>query len=46
MLVDGPGTLIVGAHKPPVVLTGRVLSPSRRPVGLSHVLAKAQSAPQ
>jgi uncharacterized protein YcbK (DUF882 family) len=42
MLVNGPGTLIIGGHKPPVVLAGRVLSPSRRGVGLSHSLAKAQ----
>jgi uncharacterized protein YcbK (DUF882 family) len=35
MLVNGPGTLIVGGHKPPVVLPGRVLSSSRRRVGLS-----------
>jgi uncharacterized protein YcbK (DUF882 family) len=46
MLVNGPGTLIVGGHKPPVVLAGRVLSPSRRGVGLSHLLAKAQSPAQ
>jgi uncharacterized protein YcbK (DUF882 family) len=46
MLVNGPGTLIIGAHKPPVVLPGRVLSPSRRGVGLSHLLAKAPSAAQ
>jgi uncharacterized protein YcbK (DUF882 family) len=44
MLVNGPGTLIIGRHKPPVVLTGRVLSPSGR--GLSHLLAKAPSAAQ
>jgi uncharacterized protein YcbK (DUF882 family) len=42
MLVNGPGTLIVGGGKPPVVLTGRVLSHSRQRVGLSHSLAKAQ----
>jgi uncharacterized protein YcbK (DUF882 family) len=46
MLVNGPGTLIVGGHKPPVVLAGRVLSPSRRGVGLFNLLAKAQSVPQ
>jgi uncharacterized protein YcbK (DUF882 family) len=44
MLVNGPGTLIIGGHKPPVVLAGRVLSPSRRGVGLSHLLAKAPSS--
>ena len=27
MLVNGPGTLIVGGHKPPVVLAGRVSPP-------------------
>ena len=46
MLVNGPGTLIIGGHKPPVVLAGRVLSPSRRGGGLSHVLAKASAAAQ
>src|SRR5271166_4711598 len=30
MLVNGPGTLIVGGRKPPVILPGRVLSASRR----------------
>src|SRR5947209_15338369 len=43
MLVSGPGTLIVGGGKPPVVLAGRVLSPVRQRVGLSHLSAKAQS---
>jgi uncharacterized protein YcbK (DUF882 family) len=42
MLVNGPGTLIVGGRKPPVILPGRVLSPSRHRVGLSHSLAKAR----
>jgi uncharacterized protein YcbK (DUF882 family) len=46
MLVNGPGTLIIGGHKPPVVVAGRVLPPSRRGVGLSHVLAQAQSTTQ
>jgi hypothetical protein len=46
MLVNGPGTLIIGGHKPPVVLTGRVLSPARQRAALSHVLAKAQSTTQ
>jgi len=46
MLVNGPGTLIVGHGKPPVVLAGRVLSPLRQRAGLSHFLAKAQSAPR
>jgi Bacterial protein of unknown function (DUF882) len=44
MLVNGPGTLIVGGHKPPVVLAGRV-SPLRQRAGLSHLLGKVQSAP-
>jgi len=44
MLVNGPGTLIIGGHKPPVVLAGRVLSPSRQRLGLSHLLAKTPSA--
>jgi uncharacterized protein YcbK (DUF882 family) len=43
MLVNGPGTLIVGGGKPPVVLAGRVLSASRQRVGLSQLLAKAPS---
>jgi uncharacterized protein YcbK (DUF882 family) len=46
MLVNGPGTLIIGGHKPPVVLTGRVLSRARQGAALSHVLAKAQSTTQ
>ena len=46
MLVSGPGTLIVGGGKPPVVLPGRVLSSSHPGAGLSHLLAKAQSATQ
>jgi uncharacterized protein YcbK (DUF882 family) len=44
MLVNGPGTLIVGGRKPPVVLPGRVLSPLRQRADLLHLLAKAQSA--
>jgi len=36
MLVNGPGTLIVGGRKPPVILPGRVLSASRRWVALSR----------
>jgi len=46
MLVNGPGTLIVGGHKPPVILPGKVLALSRQRVGLSHPLAKAQSTAQ
>jgi uncharacterized protein YcbK (DUF882 family) len=46
MLVNGPGTLIIGGHKPPVVLAGRVLSPSRQRLGLAHLLAKAPSSAQ
>jgi uncharacterized protein YcbK (DUF882 family) len=42
MLVNGPGTLIVGGRKPPVILPGGVLSPSRQRVALSRSLAKAQ----
>jgi uncharacterized protein YcbK (DUF882 family) len=45
MLVNGPGTLIVGGRKPPIILPGRVLSSGQR-VGLSHLSAKAQSAAQ
>ena len=46
MLVNGPGTLIVGGHKPPVILPGKVLALSRQRVRLSHPLAKAQTATQ
>jgi uncharacterized protein YcbK (DUF882 family) len=46
MLVNGPGTLIVGGRKPPVILPGKVLAPSHQRVGLSHLLAKAQTAAQ
>ena len=42
MLVNGPGTLILGRGKPPIVLAGRVLSPSRRPTVASQLLAKGQ----
>jgi uncharacterized protein YcbK (DUF882 family) len=35
MLVNGPGTLIVGGGKPPVVISGRVLPPLRRRAGLN-----------
>ncbi len=42
MLVSGPGTLIVGRGKPPVVLAGRVLSASRQRAGVAHLLAKTQ----
>ncbi len=42
MLVNGPGTLIVGGRKPPVILPGKVLASSRQRVALSHLLTKAQ----
>ena len=42
MLVNGPGTLIIGGHKPPVILPGKVLTSSRQRVALSHALVKAQ----
>lgn len=44
MLVNGPGTLIIGGRKPPVILAGKVLASSRQRVALSHLLAKAQPA--
>ena len=44
MLVNGPGTLIVGGHKPPVILPGKVLASSRQRVDLSHLSAKPQTA--
>jgi uncharacterized protein YcbK (DUF882 family) len=46
MLVNGPGTLIIGGRKPPVVLPGKVLASSRLRVGLSHLLAKAATTAQ
>ena len=42
MLVNGPGTLILGRGKPPIVLAGRVLSPSHRSSVASQLLAKGQ----
>lgn len=36
MLVNGPGTLIVGGRKPPVILPGKVPAASRQRVALSH----------
>jgi len=35
-LVNAPGTLIIRCSKPPAVLAGSVLSPSRRRIGLSN----------
>jgi uncharacterized protein YcbK (DUF882 family) len=46
MLVNGPGTLIIGGRKPPVILPGKVLAPSRQRVGLSQLLAKAAPTAQ
>jgi uncharacterized protein YcbK (DUF882 family) len=46
ILVNGPGTLIVDGHKPPVVLAGRVLPSSRQRLGISHLLTKAPSPAQ
>jgi uncharacterized protein YcbK (DUF882 family) len=42
MLVNGPGTLIIGGHKPPVILPGKILASSRQRIALSRSLAKAQ----
>jgi hypothetical protein len=44
MLVNGPGTLIIGGRKPPVILRGKVLASSRQRVGLSRWLAKPHAA--
>ena len=41
VLIDGPGTLIVGGRTPPVILPGKVLASSRQRVGFSRLLAKA-----
>jgi hypothetical protein len=46
MLVNGPGTLIIGGRKPPVILPGKVLASSRPRVGVSHLLAKAATTAQ
>jgi uncharacterized protein YcbK (DUF882 family) len=47
MLVRGPGRLIVGGGRPPVVLPGRAFpAVHRRVVGLFQPLAKAQSSAQ
>jgi uncharacterized protein YcbK (DUF882 family) len=46
MLVNGPGTLIIGGHKPPVIQPGKVLASSRQRVALSHLLAKLPSVTQ
>ena len=46
MLVNGPGTLIIGGGKPPMVLAGRVLPGARQRVGLPHLLAKAATTAQ
>jgi hypothetical protein len=35
MLVNGPGTLIIGGRKPPVILPGKILASSRQRVGSS-----------
>ena len=45
MLVNGPGTLIIGGRKPPVILPGKVLASSGQRLG-SHLLTKAQPAAQ
>jgi uncharacterized protein YcbK (DUF882 family) len=42
MLVNGPGTVIIGGHKPPVILPGKILASSRQQIALSRSLAKAQ----
>jgi hypothetical protein len=42
MLVNGPGTLIIGGHKPPVILPGKVLASSRQRIALSHLSPKVQ----
>ena len=46
MLVNGPGTLIIGGRKPPVILPGKVLASSRQRLGVSHLLAKAATPAQ
>jgi uncharacterized protein YcbK (DUF882 family) len=46
MLVNGPGTLIIGGRKPPVILPGKVLASARQRSGLSQLLAKAQTTAQ
>lgn len=46
MLVNGPGTLIIGGGKPTVVLPGRGLSPSHQRAALTHVLGQTKSTAQ
>jgi len=36
VLVNGPGTVIIGGHKPPVILPGKVLASPRQRIALSH----------
>jgi uncharacterized protein YcbK (DUF882 family) len=44
MVVSGPGTVVFGRGKPPIVLAGRVLSPSHRHTIASQLLAKGSEA--
>jgi uncharacterized protein YcbK (DUF882 family) len=45
MLINGPGTLILGRGKPPIVLAGRVLSPSHRHTVVSPLLGSKDLRP-
>ena len=40
ILVNGPGTVIIGGRKPPVILPGKVLASSRQRAGVPRLLAK------
>ena len=42
ILVNGPGTVIIGGRKPPVILPGKVLAASRQRVGAPRLLARGQ----
>ena len=42
ILVNGPGTVIIGGRKPPVILPGKVLASSRQRAGVPRLLAKMQ----
>src|SRR6516162_4935170 len=46
ILVNGPGTVIIGGRKPPVILPGKVLAASRQRFGVPRLLAKAATTAQ
>ena len=42
ILVNGPGTVIIGGRKPPVILPGKVLAASRQRFGVPRLQATGQ----